>query len=373
MDNKLKTLLNNRNMTQKQLAELIHTTETAVQKWVVGKNNVPVSAAVDIATIIGCHIGEIIPELHNISITDTLFTIDDKAAKSIEYYGITEVDAGLAAYNDDYEMFLSTEKNTVRDDRLWNDKNRFLILLGTESEEVRAIRDFGQHSITGADFIFGDFIPIRFQGYGSDSCVQNYLHKARKIYESEIKRVSVTAKEEGKKPLILYARIDSNNYMAYSVTERKKIEVYDYKEYRADRFKYVKWVSETEYEIVPNKDYMVFTPDNDFINWFDLGWTLVPHIWEMRMPWDAWEPQPQRYLIENIPEKYEKTYKQSLHLINQNHKEELETDKLITELELRVNTFEKLIELGAPSIILENAAIVYQDALKKIPPLKFDF
>lgn len=371
----IKQLRINSGMTQKELAEKIGLSESAIQKWEKGKHGIGIAEAIILCKVFNVSFEELCPEINETkkgrkTMLENLEIIDSSSAKAIEYYGIAETTAGFNAYYTDMENY--TERCIMSDSidlSPWQEKNHFSVLIDLNTDEINGIRDFGSYLLDGADFLFKtQYIPVRVPGHGNEEYITNYAKETKTLFLDWICSSSREAKEQGKRPLFLIRSCGENNYLSWSTTENKYIYVYEYKSYRKDFY-----VSDADYtsvdRITINKDYKVYGPDMELVDRLDLFGIIFPDIWKQRLEWDRWDERELKQAKELLNVQYNDDYKKAVEIINIGRKRSFEFDDIFVKLELRTERFEKLDALYAPDIIIESVYALMQETSNQIQKL----
>ena len=360
-------------MTQKDIAESIGISESAVQKWESGKNTVRLPEAISLCRVLGIQLEQLCPEVKEVSggqkvMLVQLKEVNPSAAKEIEYYGLEETVAGFKSYFSDYENAVERHAMSSGDVAMtWDEENHFTVLVDTDTDEINGMRDFGKYLIDGSDFLLcSKYVPVRIPQPGSAEYIKDYALKTKQILTEAVDEAINDAKKKGKRPVFLIRGCGENNYLAWSIEEKKHIYIYDYKKYRTTFYFSEVTDNISETEIIQNMNYEIYTPTQEIIDRCDLLCLLYPNVWENKMAWDEWEERPEWITKILNYEEYTDSYTDAIGLLNMARKKDLGLDDLFWRLESRIGRFERLDELGAPKVIVDGEAKMFRDTFAEI-------
>lgn len=159
---------------------------------------------------------------------------------------------------------------------------------------------------------------------------------AKEVFCEEIKKIQM----ESEYPLLIIRHVSANDYIGYSIRERKVLYIANYKTYH------------DQYEIcvrcgaaaIENQDrYTIYVPSSEVIA--ALGLALCPEQWEQKMEYDTWylrEPWADRSEI--VPLQYREIYGGAVEIINSSHHYDLGHDRIFYRMEQSLKRLERLCE-----------------------------
>lgn len=359
---KIKTLRIENGLKQEELAERVGLTRDAVSKWENGKNIPRLPELMSLAKVFKISVSDLILETEKdrTSLVESIVVKDISAPKTAEYFGVAETHTGFSAYWCDYKESIEREQLEDEKDQSKSvseclNENIFLLLINRKTKEINGIRDFGMFSPKSADYLFvSDYLPFRVSHVEGKEDLKAIGENVLANFEKEIAAAVKKAKKAGKQPLFIYDYCGTNNYIAWSFNEKKSVCVYGYKTYRKN-FGVSEIYCFDLNGISVNHNYMVIVPSDQLIK--DVGLALSSNSWDIKMEWDVWEKrEPKSVMIHDwdLCRAHEEPYKEAILFINMSRKKNCGFDKEFAQLEKRVAAYEKLHEMKAPIIILQN-------------------
>lgn len=211
------------------------------------------------------------------------------------------------------------------------------------------------------DFLFvTKYIPVYTHQPESKEQLLERINKIDTILNYEINKMMNTFN----KPLFIVRHCGMNNYLAWSLAEKKFVCVYDYKKYR-DNFRISPYDSYAQKDIVDNTEYGIIPPSEELIN--GLWLQLHSSIWENKMRWDKWEEREVKEKGDYVA--YQDIYEKGIDLINYGRKHNNDAHCEFANLESRVARFERLNELSAPAEIIEKEIKLIEKSIEEVTAL----
>ena len=246
ISNNIKKFRNRAGLTQKELADMLMTSPSTIQKWEKGINRVYSEYLFELCKIFGVK-------------TEVMFMDSEKGllscytkdgeypdyfkyhAETVEYIGLDDVVNGL--YNYCFEKKEALKINPEKDQEEekhrvthWEEDNSYFIAFNKNTGVIYGLRDYGRYYPIASEFAFvTDFIPISIDDYSVNEsegiCKSNWKKEilSKKEYLSdripkELKRYHDETQETLKLLCItdyldegMYEAYDLNNQSYYSV------------------------------------------------------------------------------------------------------------------------------------------------------------
>lgn len=273
--------------------------------------------------------------VNNDNLIKNLEINDLKKPGTLQYNGASEV---LKAWAQWWKEF---DAEAINDD----ESNNFLVLFNRTTSEIKALRSYGQHFLSPDMFLSSTpWIPVVGYKYmPSTECdLRNKLSYIRDLLDEFDKKL-----DPASNPVILLNHMGEDIYLAYSVNEKKKLFIYNYKAYR-ETFKF-SYFSSPE-DITENSNYKVYPFPREIID--AIGLRLYPPRWSFISPDSEWEYRAPRTRSQQDFGKFNSYYDKALRILNFLRTTPNNKNEENSRLEMRVSRFERLCELGAPKEII---------------------
>lgn len=294
------------------------------------------------------------------SLTD-LTVINPNAPETLLLTSTSEILEEWNKFYSTYDLLFKSDETGVTAST-WRETNIFLLLVDTTTQKICAIRDYGMYLPKATDFCFTtNFIPLHtHQPMTNVKELEEYATNIFSCFMSEV--LTMTASAEY--PLFLLEDYNDNNYLAWSIIEKKKVFVHGFKNYLPS-FNYAETSNHGDIIYTKNDKYVIIPPSQILID--SLGLNLHPYVWNTKLAHDKWYPQKEKTDLSSvIDDTYHNLYKKALDVINQSRKNNLGHDDEFSRLESRVERFERLSELNAPTHIIEKEASLIRETYSTI-------
>lgn len=353
-------------LSRTDIAERLYISKDAYIKWEQGKNIPRLPDVCSLAEVLNTTVSFLIgeketeKEMDKTTLFNNLYVRDKSAVKPVIYEGIEEVVNGWNQYSKEFnercilESHMEQEERTEQD---WRDYNIFIPMVDKKTREISAVRDYGMYEIDASDImIYTNSIPFDSSNLGmNERYLQELADKALEEYFKAVDSVTQKAREKGKKPLLLAGYCSRNNYVAYSIEENRAVSVIEYKTF-LDNFYVLK-----DNEPVPNEEYVIIPPTEDYIKALNLDLTLS--VMNLTLQWDSWRemnPLPYADSESSFWKAHESKvdiYNDAVYIVNVGRKKNIPGyRKIFHSLELWINRVDKMIDMEIfPDVIVENA------------------
>lgn len=347
-------------LTQLALAIKMCVSESTVKKWEQGKRTPQLPDWLSLASILKTNVSTLIGEIEVKEMKNILedFIIINQEAKDAEFFGSYE--DVLEAWDTYYRAYDKMVNDENIDFIEWEENNNFIVLIESTTRNVYAIRDYGRYSLDPDDILFQTkYIPIfTHQPESRDGLIER-VNRIVEMLQNEISGMFRTSR----KPLFLLRYCGKNNYIAWSLAEKKLVCVYGYKKYR-NSFGISEFDNYDVSSIKTNEAYTIVPPSENIIR--EMGLELYSDIWERKMRWDVWEPREEKIAVTDISSHYKEIYNSAISVINKGRVYNYELDDSFAKLERRVERFEKLSKLRAPTEIMKKEVKMINEPLLEI-------
>lgn len=370
------------NISRQLMADKLHVTKWAYDKWEQGAREPSIADLCLIAEILHTSVAYLLGERREITemnekeLLENLNVCLKDAPKPVFYAGLEEVENGWRQYSQELNTRKIAEDNEVysldmQDNEFdWEDLNLFLPMVHPVTHEVYAIRDYGRYMPRPVDILlYTDLIPFsRNELSPNKKQIESLAAKAIAEYENAISEAIKNA--NGKLPAILLEKGAKNNYVAYSIKEKKPFVAIEYKNF-LDTCQFIDYDDYDSSHIRENDKYYITPPTEDYIE--ALGLDMFIDALTLNLGWDVWRPMPLLPCIDakekkwNGKEQYIELCNQAVKCLNKGRTYEFKNlREEFGRLECCYKQFLRLLELEAPEAIISKSANLCKTYLKKI-------